>query len=151
MNRRLGGVMSGPGAFATAVCGTLDVDRGPLQLSSAGGPEPLLFGTAGGGPVAGISGLPMGLMDQNDYEQVERQLEPGDRLLLFSDGVVEVFGRDSQELGTQGLLRQLREMDYPATELVLQDLERRLLEFSNGIRFDDDLTLLEINHRQRGR
>ncbi len=89
----------------------------------------------------------MGLMDQNEYEQIERHLEPGDRLLLFSDGVVEIHGRDSRELGTDGLLQLLREMNYPAAELVLPDLERRLLECSNGIRFDDDLTLVEIHHR----
>lgn len=147
MNRRLEGVMSGAGAFATAMCGTLDVNSGRLCLSSAGGPEPLLFGSTASEATEGLSGTPMGLMDQEDYEQIERQLAPGDRVLLFSDGAVEIFGRDAQQLGPEGLLRMLREMDYPATELNFSELERRLLVYSNGIRFDDDLTLIEI---QRG-
>ena len=92
-------------------CLDQDVGSGRLWISSAGGPEPLLFRAEGVEPAAGITGLPMGLMDQNEYEQIERQLEPGDRLLLFSDGVVEIVGRDSQELGTDGLLRLLRETE----------------------------------------
>jgi phosphoserine phosphatase RsbU/P len=145
MNRRLSGVMAGASAFATGLCCTLDVVSGRLQIASAGGPEPLLFGAGGGEPVTDIAGMPMGLMDQNEYEQIERRLDPGDRLLLFSDGAVEIFGRDSKELGTDGLVRLLKEMNYPATELVFADLERRLLEYSNAIRFADDLTLLEVH------
>ncbi len=144
MNRRLEGVMGGTGAFATALCGVLDVESGSLMLSSAGQPEPLLFGKDGGEVAADLSGLPMGLMEQNEYDQVERRLQEGDRLLLYSDGAVEIKDQNSQQLGADGLLRLLREMDYPLTELDFQDLERRMLLYSNGIRFDDDLTLIEM-------
>jgi sigma-B regulation protein RsbU (phosphoserine phosphatase) len=150
MNHRLAGVMTGASAFATGLCGTLDVTTGRLQLSSAGGPVPLMFGTQGGGLAAEISGVPMGLMDPNEYDQIERQLEPGDRLLLFSDGAVEIADHQAQQLGTDGLLRLLGEMNYPKTELAFQDLERRLLLYSNGIRFDDDLTLIEIQRNHNG-
>ena len=145
MNRRLGGVMTGPGTFATAVCGMLDVGSGQLWLSSAGGPEPLLFRMGGGEPATGISGLPMGLLDQGEYNQIERQLEPGDRLLLFSDGAVEISNRDSEQLGTDGLLRLLRAVGYPAADLDVNGLEQQMLAYSNGIRFNDDLTLFEIS------
>jgi PAS domain S-box-containing protein len=149
MNRRLAGVMSGSGAFATGLCGALDVSSGRLLLSSAGGPEPLLFSSRGDEPSTGISGLPMGLMDQSEYDQIERQMEQGDRMLLFSDGAVEIAGRDEEQLGTAGLVRVLHEMNYPAAELVFRDLERRLLMYSNGIRFDDDLTFIEVQRQSR--
>lgn len=144
MNRRLGGVMTGSAAFATAVCGMLDVGSGQLWLSSAGGPEPLLFRMGGGATVTAISGLPMGLMDQNEYDQIELLLDPGDRLLLFSDGVVEVRGSDSQLLGVDGLLRLLCQLDYPAADLDGRGLEQKILAYSNAIRFDDDLTIVEV-------
>jgi phosphoserine phosphatase RsbU/P len=150
LNVRLASVMSGSGAFATGLCGMLDVENGRLQLASAGGPEPLVFGEAGGKPAAGLSGLPMGMMDQNVYDQIEQCVEPGDRLLLFSDGAVEIHDRDAQELGTEGLLRLLQDMNYPKSELAFKELERRLLVFSNGIRFGDDLTFIEIHRKPRG-
>jgi PAS domain S-box-containing protein len=151
MNVRLSGVMTGAGAFATALCGTLDVTSGQLRLSSAGGPEPLVFGRDSGKPAIGMSGVPMGLMDHTDYEQVEQQLDRGDRLLLFSDGAVEIHDPDNKELGAEGLVRLLQEMDYPRTTLAFEDLERKLLVYSNGIRFGDDLTFIEVACAECGR
>lgn len=147
INHRLSGVMSGGGAFATALCGMLDLSQGRLLLSSAGGPAPLLFGKDGSQLVADLSGTPMGLLDQDGYDQFEQPIEPGGRLLLFSDGAVEVQDQNRQCLGMDGLLRLLRNLHYPSTELDMQRLEERMLTFSNAIRFDDDVTLLEIRVR----
>lgn len=151
MNRRLGGIMSGSVAFATAVCGTLDLATGQMCLASAGGPEPLIFQADGDHVFVGISGMPMGLTTEEEYEQEERQLREGDRVLLFTDGFLEVSDRDSKLLGAEGLLRMLKDENYPSRELVFSKLERRLLSYSNSIRFDDDLTLVELSCGQFGR
>jgi phosphoserine phosphatase RsbU/P len=144
MNRRLGGVMSGSVAFATAVCGTLNLADGQLCMASAGGPEPLVFRPDGTHILLDTSGVPMGFAQDSEYAQIEQSLGPSDRLLLFTDGVQEISDRDAQQLGTEGVVRLLREMDYPTKDLDFLALERRLLEYSNGIRFDDDLTLIEV-------
>lgn len=153
INRRLANVMSGgstAGAgFATALCGVLDVATGRVMLSSAGGPSPLLFrdGIAGDDADAWgaeLSGTPMGLFESEVYDQVECQLGSLDRLLLFSDGVVEVRDRAGECLESAGLIRLLQDMRYPSADLDVPGLEERLLMYSNGIRFDDDVTLLEI-------
>ncbi len=144
MNKRLSGVMSGEGGFATAVCGTVDVPRGQLLLSSAGGPTPLLCDKDSCRFATEMSGLPMGLLDQDGYDQVERQLEPEGRLLLFSDGLVEVRDGRGQCLDPDGLVRLLQDLQYPSRGLDVPGLEERLLRYSNAIRFDDDITLLEL-------
>jgi PAS domain S-box-containing protein len=144
MNKRLSSVMSGDGGFATAVCGTVDVPQGRLFLASAGGPTPLLCNKDGCQPVPEMSGLPMGLLDQDEYNQVEQQLGPDGRLLLFSDGLVEVRDGQGQCLETDGLIRLLQDLQYPARSLDVPGLEERLLKYSNAIRFDDDITLLEL-------
>ena len=52
----------------------------------------------------------------------------------------------NQAIASNGsLLRLLRELNYSAKALDFQALERRLLQYSNGIRFDDDLTLIEMS------
>lgn len=144
MNKRLSSVMSGEGGFATAVCGTVDVPQGRLLLSSAGGPTPLLCNKGNCQFVTEMSGLPMGLLDQDGYDQVERPLEPEGRLLLFSDGLVEVRDAGGQCLDTDGLVRLLQDLQYPSRGLDVSGLEERLLRYSNAIRFDDDITLLEL-------
>ncbi|MBN1488671.1 MAG: SpoIIE family protein phosphatase [Phycisphaerae bacterium] len=145
MNRRLSSVMSGHGAFATAVCGMLDVGSGCLRLSSAGGPGPMLFHADGSQLTVSSSGFPMGLIEDGEYDQIERRLDRGTRLLLCSDGAVEICGADGRQLGIDGLMRLLCEMGYPAENLDYGVLEQRLLTYSNRIRFDDDLTFLEIH------
>jgi phosphoserine phosphatase RsbU/P len=151
MNRRLGGVMSGSIAFATAVCGTLDLTTGRLCLASAGGPAPLIFRADSSHTLVNISGVPMGFSEEGGYAEVEQQLGPGDRLLLFTDGVVEISNRDAKLLDTEGLLILLQEMNYSAQNLNFDELERRLMAYSNGIRFDDDLTLVEVCRHLNGR
>jgi sigma-B regulation protein RsbU (phosphoserine phosphatase) len=136
--------MTGDGGFATALCGTLDLGSGRLRLSSAGGPKPLLFGTDGREQVVDLTGLPMGLLEQHEYDLMECSLQPGDRMLLFSDGLVEITNSDAQPLDTDGVLGLLKEMNFPATDLDYSEMERRLLVYSDGIRFADDLTLVEV-------
>lgn len=145
INRGIAAVMSASGAFATAICGTLDPGGGALLLASAGGPAPLLFDTAGGAASIELSGVPIGVLEENTFEQIERELAPGERLLLFSDGVVELRDGRGECIETPGLLGLLRELHYPDQPLDWAVLEDRLLTYTARIRFADDLTLLEIS------
>ncbi|NLE36962.1 MAG: SpoIIE family protein phosphatase, partial [Pirellulaceae bacterium] len=89
-------------------------------------------------------GLPLGMIDDADYEETQAQFNAGDRLLLFSDGAVEVHDARGELLGTQGLIRILSEADYPANELRISAVEEQILLYSNNIRLNDDLTFLEV-------
>ena len=146
INQRLAAVISGGGAFATALCGVLK-DDGSLSLASAGGPAPLLYQNGEFQTFPTLSGLPLGLVRDSEYEQIERRVVDDGRLLLFSDGVVETKDRDDKLLNTEGLLGLLRELQYPGVDLDMRLLEERLLTFSNAIRFSDDVTLIEIRRK----
>ena len=83
--------------FVTVVYGVLDPGDGTITLASAGHPPPVLrrAGVAGGPPSAELvkvpPGAPLGLGGRWQTGQV--RLEPGDTILMFSDGVVERRGR----------------------------------------------------------
>jgi serine phosphatase RsbU (regulator of sigma subunit)/anti-sigma regulatory factor (Ser/Thr protein kinase) len=83
--------------FVTVVYGVLDPADGTITMSSAGHPPPVLrrAGVAGGGPTAELvkvpPGAPLGLGGRWQTGQI--RLEPGDSILMFSDGVVERRGR----------------------------------------------------------
>jgi len=78
------------------------------------------------------------------YEEVTSELSEGDSLLLFSDGVFEVHNAQGEILGIDGLIEILKGLGYPAKAIQPQALEEELLKFSNAIRLEDDVTLIEM-------
>lgn len=79
---------------------TLDLASGRAGLVQAGHPPPLLLRADGGMSFVGTGGLPIGLIGAARYDRIGLSLQPGDRLLLYSDGLTEA------ELTTGGLLDQ---------------------------------------------
>lgn len=143
MNRELGKVVRGE-SFATGLCGVLDVEAKRLRFTSAGGPPMLLFRAGGEIEELQAPGFPFGVLGEAPYDEIEVALEAGDKLLLFSDGAVEIHNEQGQELGTEGLLGILKNLGYPQTGLQVEALQEALLRFSNGIRLEDDVTFLEL-------
>ena len=81
--------------FATAVHLNLDLESGHFAISSAGHPPAAHF-DAGSGRWALVegNGPALGLVDGAQYEGTPGRLGPGDALLLYTDGLVEIPGRD---------------------------------------------------------
>jgi serine phosphatase RsbU (regulator of sigma subunit) len=138
----------GPLQFATAVLARIDTSTGMISLLNAGHPRPLLVR---GGKVVKELGppprLPLGVEPLTrrpmPVEVLHEQLEPGDRLLFHTDGVVEARDADGEFFGEERLV-ELTE-HAAATELPAPEMLRRLvaavLEHQSG-QLQDDATLL---------
>jgi phosphoserine phosphatase RsbU/P len=131
-------------SFATALCGILDASRKTVRIASAGGPTMVIVRSDGQTEQVSAPGLPFGLIEAADYDEREFSCSPGDSLLMFTDGAVEIADQFGNLLGTEGLLGILRKQGYPAAPLRIGALQEALLIYSNGIRLEDDLTLLEV-------
>ncbi len=129
--------------FASAAVGVLNVSDPSLTLTSAGNPHPLLV-RAGQYERIETSGLPLGALKRCEYTQMRIELQRGDRLLLFTDGATDVRNGKGV-LGWSGFADLLRAMDYPSRPLELTRLEEHMLRYSDRLRLEDDLTLLEIH------
>jgi serine phosphatase RsbU (regulator of sigma subunit) len=81
--------------FATAVHLILDVESGDYRIETAGHP-PVVHFDAGSGRwrISELTGVALGLLDEPAYDVESGRLRPGDALLLYTDGVVEIRGRD---------------------------------------------------------
>ena len=81
--------------FATAVHLVLDLVDGAFTVESAGHPPAALFDAGSGRwSLLDAEGVALGLLPEADYEPVKGRMEGGDALLLYTDGLVEVPGRD---------------------------------------------------------
>ena len=78
------------------------------------------------------------------YKEQTMQLLAGDSAVLFSDGAFEIENARDEMLGVDGFLEILKNLDYPKTQLSMDVLEKELLKFSNDIRLQDDITIIEI-------
>jgi phosphoserine phosphatase RsbU/P len=143
LNRNLCGIVKGE-SFATAICGVLDASGKRVRIASAGGPPLVLVHSDGRTEQVSVQGLPFGMIGDADYYECEFSCASGDSLLMFTDGAVEIHDAGGRMLGTEGLIGILNSLGYPESSLGIEPLEEALLNFSNGIRLDDDLTLLEI-------
>jgi PAS domain S-box-containing protein len=146
VNDELYAVLKTDESFATAVCGLIDLDAGTFRFAGAGGPAPVLFSHAGGTHESLENpGLPLGVMADARYEETTVDVGDADRLLLFSDGAVEVMDERNALIGVEGLLEVLKSQGYPDRDIDMDALEEGLLRYSNAIRLPDDLTLMEIH------
>ncbi len=105
--------------FATAAIGWLD-DDGSLTLVNAGHPPPIIIRRDGTLEEIGSTGPVLGVLPNSQWQSVKKQLDPGDALVLYSDGVSEAVV-NGQELGVCGLRRLLAQSVSP--QALLADLE----------------------------
>jgi serine phosphatase RsbU (regulator of sigma subunit) len=131
-------------SFATGVIGRLTFSTGRLEWSSAGHPPPLLLrGRKVVAELANDPVLPFGLRGRPKLGVAD--LEPGDAVLLYTDGVTEARAADGELFGLDrltDLLEQEAASEQPPEEM-LRRLVRALLQHqADGLR--DDATLLLV-------
>jgi sigma-B regulation protein RsbU (phosphoserine phosphatase) len=133
------------GQFATLVCGRAG-HSGEIEIASAGH-FPVLHTSKGGVKRLDATGLPLGLFSTSRYTVRRVRLEPGDSLLLFTDGISEARDNSGEEYGIAGISRDAagrhgwEPKDFVAA--CMADVEKH----SSGRRPVDDQTMMVI---QRG-
>jgi serine phosphatase RsbU (regulator of sigma subunit) len=134
------------GRYATVFFGILDQD-GHLEFINAGHPSPFLIRRGVAEEAFTEGSYPVGLVPEAEYTAACLKLEPGDTLVLFSDGVTEAMDPDEQLFGVPRLKQVLTgQMECPLEQLqkcVLESVEN----FARGAHQADDLTLLIVRYR----
>ncbi len=130
----------GPGMIATVLFLIIDASKGTVSISRAGHPPPALRTASGEIRFLETGGtLPLGIDDRVSADEAEYPLNPGDTLLLFTDGLVE-RRRESINTGFDRLRDAFRHAPTDVEALCDHVLERTVTEQASH----DDIALLAV-------
>ena len=93
------------------------------------------------------SGLPLGVMETAEYNTFENNLQRGDKLLLYTDGLTEMRNKEREEFGLDRVEAILLEDKGVNSHTLIEDLKDKVSLFSKGTLQHDDLTLIAIEFR----
>ena len=129
--------------YFTIAYGLINSRTGQVQISQAGHPPPLWLqiSQARVEPVAG-GGVPIGMMPDMEYESTSIQLQPGDRLFLYSDGITECENGSGEQFGQNRLLACLKDSFSDSLEQAVKRVEQHVRDWNHGETFEDDVTFL---------
>jgi phosphoserine phosphatase RsbU/P len=134
------------GRYATLFFGMVDA-CGDVEYFNAGHPPPLLLRHGEVTPLFTQGSIPVGLFPESQYAAFRAKLEPGDMLVLFSDGVTEAHNTARDLFGVE----RLKELLAGQQEAPLEQLQQKIVEaveaFSKGTMQADDITLLLVRYR----
>jgi sigma-B regulation protein RsbU (phosphoserine phosphatase) len=112
-----------------------------LRLANAGMPLPLLV-RKGQSRAIHAEGIPLGLLEHAQYQEVSVRLESGDLFAMFSDGIVEAANNKYEEFGPRRLENVLRQNSHRAPQEIIDTLFEEVREFEQGRPPRDDQTIV---------
>ena len=131
--------------FVTVFYGVLDERTGRFTYANGGHNPPVLANSQGVHPLKTTNGVALAMFDGLDYDDAYVDLEPGSRLILFSDGVTEAFDLNEEAFGDERLLntaRALPEQQEPDRDVM--DIVAAVEEFAGEAPQFDDITCVVL-------
>ena len=131
--------------FVTVWLGVLDISSGKITAANAGHEYPVIKKAGGDFELfKDKHGFVVGGMDGIRYKEYELQLEKGDMLFLYTDGVPEATNAENELFGTDRLLAALNKSDAADMKTLLENVKNDVDEFVGIAEQFDDLTMLGI-------
>lgn len=130
--------------FVTAFYGILDASNRTLSYSNAGHNPPLLIKAGGETRFVDYGEQPLGMFRETRYHEYHLMLEPGDVLVLYTDGATEANSPTGEEFGRDRLVAAVKEsIDRPAREMIA-GIQMAILEWTASVGASDDVTFFII-------
>lgn len=133
-----------PHGMVTMLYAMLDVHHGELRIANAGHNYPVLIN--GIVSEVEITGLPLGVDGESDYEEICAVIEPGGVVVLYTDGVVEAVNANDEMFGYERLEQILLEQPNRKPRALVAKLLHELRAWSD-IGQTDDITMVVVRRR----
>ena len=134
------------GHFITLTYAIWEPRAKTLRLANAGMPLPLLVRKGQSRPIR-AEGIPLGLLEHAEYQEVSVELNSGDLFAMFSDGIVEASNTKYEEFGPRRMENVLRQNFHRSPQEIIDTLFEEVREFEQGRPPRDDQTIVLIRVR----
>lgn len=131
-------------AYVTAFYAMINLDNKRLIFSKAGHPAAILLHPDRSHELLEADGVFLGMFENETFEEKEVQLNSGDRIVLYTDGITETRNRAGELFGMDRLLGLLRKSGAFTIEQVLKFILEELDVFAEGLSPADDQTLVIV-------
>ncbi len=132
--------------FVTLAVAVLDPSRHSVTLVSAGHPSPILMRRGAPGVQDALpkstAGLPLGMIEGCPYDSIQLQLQPGDNLLLFSDGVPDALDARNSPFSMTGVQRVVQETGAVSASVLGERIIKSVAQHASNRDPNDDITLV---------
>jgi sigma-B regulation protein RsbU (phosphoserine phosphatase) len=133
-----------PEKFATVFYAILDSQKNILFSSNAGQDHPYLFSTDKKIQRLSAGGIPLGMLGDFTYEEESTPLEPGDTLVIYSDGVPEAMNKNGELFGEERLASVLADSHHDAPEAIIERIVAAIEEYAGTTPQSDDVTIVVV-------
>ena len=138
--------------FVTVWIGIVDMQTGRVKCANAGHEYPALKRAGGAYElIKDRHGLALAAMDGMTYKEYELQLNPGDRLFVYTDGVPEAINSSTEQYGTDRMIRALNASGSGTLQDALSAVQEDLAAFVGEEDQFDDITMLNFSYRESGK
>jgi len=129
--------------FVSIIYAVWDDQQRTLTVSNSGLPRPI-FTHGGKSEVIEATGLPLGLFDEAEYDELQFRTKPGDMFVFFSDGILDARNRKGELFGRGRVEKIVNECCTKSAAQVVDSLFKAVAEHSAGVETFDDQTVVAI-------
>ncbi len=133
------------GMFVSFIFMILEVKTGQLSIANAGHLPPIWFHSQSNTCelIDKFSGIPLGILDEADFDEYSFNLESGDMVLLYTDGVTEAKNI-ANEMYSLHRLTRLFDHSRNHPEVLIKEIVDNVKQFTGAVQQHDDITLLAM-------
>jgi len=130
--------------FVATVFGLLEIGSGELVVTNGGHVPPLRIGAGGGHELLPSDGLVLGAFPDSTYREQRLQLQPGDILVFYTDGLTEMSNPEGEEFGCERLAAIVSRCRDQRLADIIAEVRRGAREFRGAAPREDDVTLMLV-------
>jgi sigma-B regulation protein RsbU (phosphoserine phosphatase) len=130
--------------FVTSFYGILDASNRTLAYSNAGHNPPLVMEADGKAHFEERGGVPLGMFRDSRYYEYYMTLEPGQMLVLYTDGATEAMNSVNDEYGRDRLVEAVRQCRHLSAREMIDFIHRDVINWTDGLGAHDDVTFFIV-------